>query len=536
MWGSERGGLGEWGKKRGENGGRSDTNKLQQYGRFWSIFDKVVWWNGIVEAAKNGGRHAPCLRICCYSEEHYDGKKNHDDCDQRRRLQGVPKASELSPAAASDSACSAYEHYIRLPELRKLWSSKDFPDWKNESLLKPALQALEITFRFISTVLSDPRPYTNQREWKRRLETLATSQIQLVAILCEDDLEDGETRGKTPIVDLSSSGGVLARDGSSAEVWKLHGDTTVVSRISEASLLPRLATWHKSEDVAQKILYSIECEMRRCSYTLGLGEPNLSGKPNLDYDLICKPSELHSLKKSPVEHMNLENYENQTLYTTHQILESWIYVSQQLLRRIEERIDRKEFERASSDCWLLERTWKLLADIEDLHLLTDPNDILRLKNQLAIKASSESEAFCFRSRGLTEIAKQSKNLKHKVPYILGVEVDPKGGPRIQEAAMKLYRRKGGFERIHLLQALQAIESALKRFYYSYKQLLVMVMGSLEAKGTRGFVNVDWSDSLSQIFLEPTYFPSLDAAKAFLGDYWSHEQEHNSPERRTRGKQ
>ncbi|KAA8531090.1 hypothetical protein F0562_005799 [Nyssa sinensis] len=81
----------EWGRKRGENGGRSDTNKWQRYGRFWSRFDKVVWWNGIVEAVKNGGRHAPCLGICCYSEEHCNGKKNHDDRDQRRRLQGVPK-------------------------------------------------------------------------------------------------------------------------------------------------------------------------------------------------------------------------------------------------------------------------------------------------------------------------------------------------------------------------------------------------------------------------------------------------------------
>uniref|UniRef100_A0A5B7ASE7 Putative HSPRO n=1 Tax=Davidia involucrata TaxID=16924 RepID=A0A5B7ASE7_DAVIN len=412
------------------------------------------------------------------------------------------RAGELSsPAVASDSLCSVYEHYLRLPELKKLWSSKEFPNWKNESLLKPALQALEITFRFVSTVLSDPRPYANRREWRRRLESLVTSQIQLLALLCEE--EDGETRGTAPIVDLSSSGGVLVRDGSSAEVWKLHGETTVVSRNSEASLLPRLATWQKSEEIAQKILYSIECEMRRCTYTLGLGEPNLSGKPNLDYDLVCKPSELHSLKRSPSDHMNLQNYENQTLYTTHQILESWIYVSKQLLKRIGERIESKEFERASSDCWLLERTWKLLAEIEDLHLLMDPEDFLRLKNQLSIKAASESEAFCFRSRGLAEITKQSKYLKQKVPYILDVEVDPKGGPRIQEAAMKLYRKKEGFERIHLLQALQAIESALKRFYYSYKQLVVMVMGSLEAKVTHAFVPVDWSDSLSRIFLEPT---------------------------------
>lgn len=439
------------------------------------------------------------------------------------------RVPELAPA--SDSDCSGYQHYLRLPELKKLWSSQGFPGWKNESVLKPALQALEITFRFVSIVSGDPRPYANRREWRRRLESLTNSQIEVIALLCEDEEENVETRGTAPVLDLCASGSALAREGSS--VWKLHtGDdagtsTTVVSQVSEASLLPRLATWQKSEDVAQKILYSIECQMMRCPYTLGLGEPNLSGKPNLNYDAVCKPSELHFLKKSPSDQMNLNSYENRTLYTSHQILESWIYVSQQLLKRIVERIDSRSFEFAASDCWLLEKTWKLLAEIEDLHLLMDPDDFLRLKNQLCMKTTSEtgSDSFCFRSRQLIEITKLSKDLKHKVPYILDVEVDPMGGPRIHEAAMKLYREKeGSGDRIHLLQALQAVESAVKKFYYSYKQLLVIVMGSLEAKGNRAFAsNVDSGDAFAQIFLEPTYFPSLDAAKTFLGDYWSHER-------------
>lgn len=413
-------------------------------------------------------------------------------------------AGDLSPAPESD--CSNYENHFRLPELKKLWSTTEFPNWKNESVIKPALQALEITFRFVSTVLSDPRPYVNRREWSRRLESLTRSQIELIALLCEDG--DG-----APIVDLSSSCEVLTRGGSSAEVWKLDGETTVVNCVSECSLLPRLATWKKAEDIAEKIMYNIECGMRRCPYTLGLGEPNLKGKLSLDYDRICKPSELHSLKKSP---NNLNNFENQNLYAIHQILESWIYISQQLLNRINEEIDSKNFDQASNYCWLIEKTWKLLSEIEDLHLLMDPADFLLLKNQLSIKSSSSSDMFCFRSRGLVEITKICKDLKHKVPYILGVEVDPKGGPRIQESAMNLYIKKEEFERIHLLQALQAIESALKRFYYSYKQLLVIVMGSVEAKGNRAFVTVDSSDSLAQIFLEPTYFPSLDAAKTFMG--------------------
>ncbi|KAK9913704.1 hypothetical protein M0R45_037514 [Rubus argutus] len=424
-------------------------------------------------------------------------------------------------SAASESACSTYEYYLRLPELRKLWSSTEFPAWKNESILKPALQALEISFRFVSKVLSDPRPYANRREWTRRLESLITRQIELIALLIEDDEEDSETRGAAPIVDLSTSGCALARNGSSAEVWRVSGENTVVSRTSESSLLPRLAAWQKSESMAQKILYSIECEMRNCPYSLGLGEPNLAGKPNLDYDVVCKPSELHSLKKSPYD-SHIDNHENQAVYTTHQVLESWVFACQELLKRVNHRIESKEFEKAASDCYLIERVWKLLAEIEDLHLLMDPEDFLRLKNQLRIKTVEDTESFCFRSKGLVEVTKLCKELKHKVPNVLGVEVDPLGGPRIQEAAMRLYSEKTGSDKIHLLQAMQAIESALKRFFYAYKQVLVILMGSLEAKGNRVVVSPDACDSLSQIFLEPTYFPSLDAAKTFLGDSLNHE--------------
>ncbi|KAI4299343.1 hypothetical protein L6164_032811 [Bauhinia variegata] len=409
------------------------------------------------------------------------------------------RSTDISTASAS--VCSAYECYLQLPELRKLWSSKEFPNWRSESIFKPALQALEITFRFVSTVLLDNRPYANRRVWKRRTESLAKTQIEIIAMVCEDEEEDTETRGTAPTADLSSNG---------------------VSRsYSEASLLPRLAVWYKSKDVAQRILTYVESEMSRCSYALGLGEANVAGKLSLCYDAVCKPNQLHSLTKTPYD--NIDNFENQTLHTTHQIIETWIYVARQLLERITERIESRRFEKAANDCYVVERIWKLLADVEDLHMLMDPDDFLRLKNQLAINSSAETAPFCFRSKELVEITKLCKDLKHKVPGILDVEVDPKGGPRIQEAAMKLYADKNsGFDRIHVLQAMQAIESAMKRFFFAYKQVLVVVMGSLEANGNRVGLSWDSGDSLSQIFLEPTYFPSLDAAKTFLGYLWDND--------------
>ncbi|OWM87434.1 nematode resistance protein-like HSPRO2 [Punica granatum] len=409
---------------------------------------------------------------------------------------------------ASSSACSAYEHYLRLPELRKLWSCRESPEWKSEPFIRPALQALEITFRFLSTVLSDPRPYVNSSEWERQLESITATELQLVSAL----VESGE--GTAPIASAPSfSGGKLARGGSSAEVWRLTaGDNTVVSCTSEASLLPRLAAWRRSEAAAERIQYLIEGAMRRCPYTLGLGEPNLAAKQSLDYDGIVKPHAVHALRQNPYSDQ-IQNHENQTLYTIHQILESWVQSALELLNRIGGRIESKRFDIAASDCFLLERVWKLLAEIEDLHLLMDPADFLRLKSQLEIK--SEPAPFCFRSAALVELTRRCRDLRQWVPNVLGVEVDPAGGPRVQEAAMRLYRDKAGPEKIHLLQGLQSVEAAVKRFFYANKQVVAAVMGSLEAR--------EEGESLSRVFLEPTYFPSLDAAKTFLGDSLGHKR-------------
>lgn len=425
-----------------------------------------------------------------------------------------------SPRVMDSAAILAYEQYLRLPELSKRCTSNNFPDWRNEPILKPALQALEITFRLLSISLSDPRPYSNTLHWKRRLESLSHRQIDLISTLCEHE------PGSAPVADLTAANGVLAREKSSHEVWKLNATTTIVSETSVASLLPRLASWYKSEDVAAKILMQIECQMHRCPFTLGLGEPNLAGKPSLQYDLIVRPTELHALKKSPLDHSLINDQENQTLFTIHQILESWLCAAKQLLTRISSRIDAAELDEAAADCWLLERIWELLSEVEGLHLLMDPDDFLRLKSQLAIRATTGSESFCFRSRALLEVTNLSRDLKHKVPQILGVEVDPNGGPRVQEAAMRLLhsrpRGEGDHQsgKLHLLQAFQAIEVALKKFFFGYRQLVTAVFGSLEANGNRGLgFSVESSDSLTQMFMDPPYFPSLDAAKTFLSEFW-----------------
>ncbi|KAF8775277.1 hypothetical protein HU200_004682 [Digitaria exilis] len=450
----------------------------------------------------------------------------------------TPKLSPISPVRRDDtkpcapsavlrvqdaSAAEAYEQYLRLPELSALWKPGSFPEWASEGLVKPALQALEITFRFASLALSDPRCYASRRELARRLESLAAREAELVAALCDD------RSAPPPLAELTASGGVLPRERSaSSEVWQIPGSAAaVVCRASEASLLPRLAAWDKSEALASRVMYAIEAQMQGCAFTLGLGEPNLAGKPVLEYDRVVRPHELHALKPkpSPEPKSGYVNRENETLFTMYQILESWLCAASQLLTRLNERIEAKSWEAAASDCWILERVWKLLADVEDLHMLMDPDDFLRLiKSQLAIRAGSDA-SFCFRSRALLHVANATRDLKKRVPWVLGVEVDPNGGPRVQEAAMRLYhsRRRGEGEeagKVELLQAFQAVEAAVRRFFFAYRQLVAAMMGTAEASGNRAlFVPAEGMDPLAQMFLEPPYYPSLDAAKTFLADYW-----------------
>ena len=56
--------------------------------------------------------------------------------------------------------------------------------------------------------------------------------------------------------------------------------------------------------------------------------------------------------------------------------------------------------------------------------------------------------FCFWSKELVELARMCREMKKMVLGILEVEVDPKRGSGMVEAAMRIYvkkERKGGYE-------------------------------------------------------------------------------------------
>ncbi|KAH9300333.1 hypothetical protein KI387_011916, partial [Taxus chinensis] len=85
-------------------------------------------------------------------------------------------------------------------------------------------------------------------------------------------------------------------------------------------------------------------------------------------------------------------------------------------------------------------------------------------------------------------------------------------PKVWTSFLFAWPRRG-FETVQLLQAFQAIQVAVKRFYFSYEQVTVVVMGSVEMKGSsyRGGA----AEALSHIYTELPYFPSVDGADTFL---------------------
>ena len=95
------------------------------------------------------------------------------------------------------------------------------------------------------------------------------------------------------------------------------------------------------------------------------------------------------------------------------------------------------------------------------------HDFLRLKSQLSIKSMGETTTFCFRSNELLEVTNLCKDLKYKVLEILEVEVDPKNGLRIQEAAIKLKKEKERFGSIREKKAGRARLEIIKSWAFLF---------------------------------------------------------------------
>lgn len=82
--------------------------------------------------------------------------------------------------------------------------------------------------------------------------------------------------------------------------------------------------------------------------------------------------------------------EDHTLSTVHQIMEAWLEVASGLLRNVEMMVKKGNFESAAKSCRIVERVWKLLISTMDLLQIMDPDDFMRLKEELAISQDGKA--------------------------------------------------------------------------------------------------------------------------------------------------
>lgn len=118
----------------------------------------------------------------------------------------------------------------------------------------------------------------------------------------------------------------------------------------------------------------MHCTLSSTSVELELFLP-----PILDNFLTKLSLQVYACRQSMPGHA-----EDHTLSTVHQIMEAWLEVAHGLIQNVEENVKAGNSEGAAKSCWIVERVWKLLISTMDLLQIMDPDDFMRLKEELAI--------------------------------------------------------------------------------------------------------------------------------------------------------
>ncbi|MED6126285.1 hypothetical protein PIB30_076885, partial [Stylosanthes scabra] len=102
-------------------------------------------------------------------------------------------------------------------------------------------------------------------------------------------------------------------------------------------------------------------------------------------------------------------------------------------KEVAELVEGRRSEKAAMECCMVEKIWKLLTETEDF---------MKSKKQIAIQCLDDMVTFCFQLKELMECGEDLEEMKRMVSEILEVEVDLKGGSGMVEAAMMRKRRRG----------------------------------------------------------------------------------------------
>ncbi|OQR93039.1 hypothetical protein ACHHYP_02989 [Achlya hypogyna] len=411
---------------------------------------------------------------------------------------------------------NAYASYIRLEQLERVWGlwalrspSIPFDTAPLHELMSPgafaavsgplyrvapALSAIEITLRLgldlaeiASGRIQEVPPATPPRhrnyvfQSTRRDAVLRnlTMQLGMVRTLLELDLEGtSDLANNYQLVDHPSNESLAAADGW----WWQHSGA--------------------SASYMQNLLLSSFVGL---PFGSGMQPTGVSGQLYLPYDALVQPL---YVRRKCVECDDPEAFpEDHFFATVHQITEAWCCVLERQLDRAQELLDemaldtdpRPLVEGAARRYRYCTHIWEYLIDHISILSEMDCADYLTLKLHLHGASGGQS----------VRLRQLSRRIPHLLPLELPLAIGPIQGPfdptslshvlrvlatiRVgdtgddiaavaQLQAMYAAHVSPAADFVQLLQAIQMLENAVRRFYFGHQQLAIMVLGA-SAAGT-----------------------------------------------------
>jgi tryptophan 2,3-dioxygenase len=347
-----------------------------------------------------------------------------------------------------------YELYISLGEVEAAWGAGS--DWANESILRPGLCALELTFLLIRQASQDPRSMANQQKRVNRLLDLGRRQLDLLDLLLDD---------------------------SPLPAAIAHGMPSQQTSLAALQAGPPAAAGTKRAWTRWGQAYGLLAE--RLPYRLGLG-PADPAALYVPYDAWVEPDRLEALFRR-----RDFNQEDPLFATVHQIVECWLAIA---LRDLEGARSRAGEERWSEATGLIERVSAIFGfvteqiQILDLMVLADYHPL-----RVALRGASGAQ-----SRRVALLTQTAAGLPAPVEAMLA-----RTGGTLLDIYRYPERHPGPYA---YLESLSDLEKGLSGFYFCHYKLTSKVLG-LSGTGTGGYE----VRKLAARFVAP-FYPVLDQAR------------------------
>ncbi|GAB1340450.1 hypothetical protein ACE1SV_70400 [Streptomyces sp. E-15] len=335
-----------------------------------------------------------------------------------------------------------YEYYIRLHDLVSGFIHPD--GWREGSLLRAALQSVELTLHCAAEAHDDPRP-----------SSFTEPRVQRLLDMAEDHLRAlGRLPGLTP-----PPGMAVAR---TAEDRPSPG-LAVLDRLPDEQVRPVLDAFTQAAD---RLGYGLGVEHQVEAARTRLGLPAHPPKAvTLDYRHLVAPEDVLRLV-SPVA----DGPEDHLFASAHQITESWLHIAHAYVDAAVEAAEEQRWENAAGELRAAASAVDRASDSGQVLELMDLADYHRLRVHLRDGSGAQSRAARELPRKLhAALRPLTKSLTETGATLAGL----------------IAHRAGDTARRNYLTALKLLSADCQNFLFEHYLLALGVLGS-RSTGTLGY--------------------------------------------------